>query len=365
VKAGALLNPATLETVQPNYTARPIFKGMDDPVGDQRSALIVKDRDEVDLVWIDAPTRYVRVKGADGAERDYEVGAQVAWGDGVRIATPSLRDRIKEIGARGEYRDPLKPAIGYYFWYHRTESKLEEIKQLLWQAFPGGVKDYLQPRHLDGMVGWFASRHQHPPVYQDERDADALAQRLVALRKGHPTLPDVADDQTDYLLNTEFTGLVMNYIEGECGEGKTEWLLDLVANHQDRYIVCLPRIDLVREVRRRLEKKYPDIETTRNYLIETIYTDKENDIRDTEDMSDDSHSDGLSVSEQIQTFGCGWGRGPGLCCSSRTRLWCWMTGRTGTTIRSSSMKSLSPTKSIPGTSSAPPIMWRGTSRSIA
>ena len=297
-----ILDPATLETVQPNYTARPIFKDMDDPVGDHRSAIVVKDRDEVDLIWIDAPTRYVRVAEYDGAERDYEVGTQVACGDGARIATPSLADRIAEIGTCGEYRYPLKRAIGYYFWYHGSDGRPEEIKQLLWQAFPAGVKDYLQSRHLDGMVRWFASRHQHPPVYQDKRDADAMAQRLVALRKGHPALPDVAADETDALLDTEFTGLVMNYIEGECGQGKTEWLLDLIANHQDRYIVCLPRIDLVRQVLGRLVKKYPNIETTRNYLIETIFTDKENDIRDAEDVSDDKHSDGRSVSEQIQAF---------------------------------------------------------------
>jgi hypothetical protein len=46
---GKLIDPATLRTVQPNYTARPIFTGMDDPLGERRSGFHQGDRDAVTL----------------------------------------------------------------------------------------------------------------------------------------------------------------------------------------------------------------------------------------------------------------------------------------------------------------------------
>jgi hypothetical protein len=154
-------------------------------------------------------------------------------------------------------------------------------------------------------VRWFAVRNTHAPVYQDKKDADALAARLVKLRDNAPPLPDMVQEELNYddwLFDMEDSGLQFHYAEGECGQGKTETLIDLIGNKQDRYIICLPRIELIREVSDRLERKYPDIETHKGYVIKTIYTQRDGDIRDEEDAPDLHSPSGATVRDQLNKF---------------------------------------------------------------
>ena len=142
---------------------------------------------------------------------------------------------------------------------------------------------------------------------------DPLAAHLFEWCDLAPKLPDtqIDDDLERWTFDQENSGLQYNYIEGECGEGKTEWLINQIAIHQQRYLICLPRIDLIREVRNRPVDKYPTITDT--HLVETIYTDKENDIRDEEDAPDDAHSDnGTTVTYQVSKFRERVGRQPAV-----------------------------------------------------
>ena len=100
----------------------------------------------------------------------------------------------------------------------------------------------------------------------------------------------------------EDSGLICNFIGDECGAGKTEWLIDKIGNQPDRYIVCLPRIELIREVEQRLHRKYPNIEANKGYRVKTIYTERENDIRDSEDAPDVHSPTGATVREQVVKF---------------------------------------------------------------
>lgn len=298
-----IVDPSTLETVQPNYTAAPHFVDMADPVvaaGYPRSGFVKKTVDAVELVWIEAPVRLVKIK-----DKEYRIGTLVRRDGVAYIATSSLAERIARIGVGNDYRAPLMSAIGYYFWYHGTDGSPAEIKRLLRAAFPDGIKHYLNDHHLDSMVQWQATIHNHPPTYQDRKDADALADQWVKGRDDHPPLPDADETVTDYedwIFDLEDYGLQFNYMEGECGIGKTDWLVDEIGNKPDRRVICLPRIDLINEVSGRVENRYPDLEQRKNYHIQTVYTHRDGDIRDPEDEADIHSPSGASVRQQVAKF---------------------------------------------------------------
>ena len=291
-----VIDPAFLETVQPNYCACPRFIGMANPVpADQRSGLVQKAADAVELVGIDAPIRYVEINNTA-----HKVGAHVQKVGKTYLATPSLQDRLAMIGQGGSYREPLKSCLGYYYWLKGCTADPDEITGLIRNApINWAGRDYMG-QHLDDLVSWFAARNTHEPISRRTPD-DALQARLIEWRPGAPKLPDtLLDDLDDWVFDLEESGLEYNFIEGECGEGKTEWLIDRVVTKPRRYLVSLPRIDMIREVSARLMEKHPAIEQT--HLVHTIFTDKENDIRDEEDEEDAFAASGTTVTYQIQKF---------------------------------------------------------------
>ena len=290
-----IIDPAPLEAVQPNYCAKPRFINMDDPVlpGD-RSGLVRKGSDAVDLVWIDAPSRHVIID-----EVSYKVGAHVNRDGRTFIATPSLQDRIAAIGANGEYRAPLKSAIGYYFWLRGNTADEQEIRTLIRTApIEWGGRNYLGT-DLDDLTAWFAARNTHDPL-KSCLDDIVLA-RLIEWRNSAPQLPDAdLDDTVNWVFDLEESGLQYFYIEGECGQGKTEWLIDRLASRKRRQLVCLPRIDMIREVRARLLAKYPEIEQT--HLVHTIHSGKDDNRDEPPDEEDELAANSTTVTYQVQKF---------------------------------------------------------------
>ena len=291
-----IIDPAFLETVQPNYCCRPRFIGMDDPVPGGRSGLVRKTADAVDLVWIDPPLRHVII---DDVAR--KVGSHVTEAGKTYIVTPSLQDRVAMIGTGGSFREPLKSALGYYFWLRGHTADEQEIKRIIRNApVAWGGRDYLGEK-LDDLVAWFASRNTHEPM-KPGRD-DLLLARMIEWRKQAPRLPDGQPDEVaDWVFDIEDTlALLYLFIEGECGLGKTEWLIDRVATRPGRYLICLPRIEMIREVRARLLAKYPAVE--RSHLIYTIYSEKGNDVRDVDDDPEDEFAaNGTTVTHQVKKF---------------------------------------------------------------
>ena len=153
VRGIKIIDPAPLHTVQPNYTARPIFVGMVDPVGEQRHGFVRKASDEVDLVWIDAPTKYVMIDG-----KEHQVGSIVERDGVAMIATPSLEDRFAMI-VPGNRRQGLKDAIGYYFWYHGTDATKPKSKAYCIVHFP--VASSITWMRDISMLWWAGSPSTH------------------------------------------------------------------------------------------------------------------------------------------------------------------------------------------------------------
>ena len=290
-----IIDPAPLEAVQPHYCAKPRFINMDDPVapGD-RSALVRKGSDAVDLVAIDAPVREVVID-----DMSYKMGAHVVRDGHTFVATPSLQDRLTMIGANGSYREPLKSCLGYYIWLRGNTADEQEIKTLIRNApIDWGGRDYLG-RDLDNLAAWFSVRNTHDPL--KPRPDDMLLARLIEWRNSAPKLPDADLYHTvNWVFDLEESGLQYFYIEGECGQGKTEWLIYRLASRQRRQLVCLPRIDMIREVRARLLAKYPEIEQT--HLVHTIYSRKDDNRDEPLDEEDELAPNGTTVTYQVQKF---------------------------------------------------------------
>ncbi len=109
------------------------------------------------------------------------------------------------------------------------------------------------------------------------------------------------DDDANWSFDREDLELSFNFLAGDCGQRKTEWLIDRIANKPDRYDVCLPRIDHIREVVRRLRKKHGDIETAFGYRIETIQRGWANEVVGEDDV-DEPALKNLTVTQQAEKF---------------------------------------------------------------
>jgi hypothetical protein len=70
----------------------------------------------------------------------HKVGSVVMQDGAQMIATPSLEDRIAAIGVGNEFRDPLKRAISFYFWYHGKEGARGGDQRLTPRRVPDGYQ---------------------------------------------------------------------------------------------------------------------------------------------------------------------------------------------------------------------------------
>jgi len=294
-----IIDPAPLRPIQPNYTARPLFTGMDDPVGGWRIGFVQKSKDTVDLVWINPPVVYVEVEG-----QRYAAGTRIE----DAVAIPSVMDRIADIGGHGGYREPMKTAIGYYYWLNGSSGNAATIKDLiLSNSSIATARPGYTGRHLDALIDWYARRAKHEPVRSSHEDDAALTARMIQLRANTPFFaadrqPE-EDEHDDWQFDREELGLSFRFVAGECGLGKTEWLLDRIANEPGRYVICLPRIEHIREVVKRLRNKHGDLESALGYQIETIHRGKANElIVDADDADDEPALKNRTVAQQADEF---------------------------------------------------------------
>ena len=134
------VDDAPFRTVQPNYTARPIFIGVDDPLGDRRSGLVSKASDAVSMPTYVRPVA-VYSGGSFGGTHNHN----------------TLDSLLADIGPR--FHMPIVRACGHAFGKYGTKVDVWELKEKLREAIinaPQGRHSksvYLSDRYLNQVIG--------------------------------------------------------------------------------------------------------------------------------------------------------------------------------------------------------------------
>lgn len=140
---------AAFRTVQPLYTANPIFVNFDDVLDGERSGLIRGDRDDVDLPeYVPPPPP----KFPDGTPMPF-------------VRSPSFQDRLDAIGPR--LHQPILQAIASYVARHGWETDEAELMSILqdaiWDCGPtfSDKRDYMSDRYLRRAISGAVRKYGH------------------------------------------------------------------------------------------------------------------------------------------------------------------------------------------------------------
>ncbi|MBP0447281.1 hypothetical protein J8J14_21140 [Roseomonas sp. SSH11] len=171
-----LVDPATLRTVQPHYTAAPIFgEGLRDPLLGRRT-LLVEGVEDAAVLDIPEPSR--RQAWTPGESGHASLGFQ-GWLDAIG-------------GAEG-FHGPINRAIASYVATNwpgpDTDSLKAALVERIESADPGGrsqseIKRYASDKMLDARIAWVVGREQ------DKRDAMVAEAEVRAAQPIEPTYPD-------------------------------------------------------------------------------------------------------------------------------------------------------------------------------
>lgn len=265
-KAGTkLLDPALARTVQPHYTARPIFGGgLRDPLAGRRTLLIEGMEDAAALV---IPAHAPRTYSADTSGGSASAGA-------------GYEGHLEAIGGADGFRDPILKAVSAFVAMNALNPDLAalkaDIRRKIEGADAGGrpasqLEAYASDHHLDGIITWMQEREK------EKRSAKAQERHAPDVL---PTFPDravtlhEAGRQADAVM-TRFAGQVA---EGKApallmrmtvGAGKSEaairnlpTLLDAAraGGKEGAIYYLIPRHDLGDELRERVERANPGMQ---------------------------------------------------------------------------------------------------------
>ncbi len=173
-----LIDPATLRTVQPLFTAAPIFAApLVDPLAGRRTWLIEGDADAATLDIPPIPARGAAASRTSGASGHASRGYQGS---------------LDAIGPGG-FHDPINSAIASFIATNWPDPDTAALKAALAErilaADPGprpadAIARYASDAYLNGIIAWTMGREQ------DKRDALAAASRAAAAAPIAPTYPD-------------------------------------------------------------------------------------------------------------------------------------------------------------------------------
>lgn len=173
------VDPATLRTVQPHYTAAPIFgAGLHDPLRGRRTLLV---RGAVDAVRLSVPAEAPR------GERTADNGTSANAGLGFRWHLEMIGDRV------AGFHEPINAAIAAFVAANWPDPDVEALIELLQdrveRADPGNrsdaeIKRYAKRENLEARIKWVVDR-------QREKAEAAAAEREEA-DLIEPTFPDRA-----------------------------------------------------------------------------------------------------------------------------------------------------------------------------
>ena len=170
------IDPVTLRTVQPHYTAAPVFgEGLRDPVPGCRTVLV---EGEADTATLNNPPVAVR--------KPYEPGQSNTDGKGYS-------GWLEAIGGIEGFHTPINRAIASFIATNWPSPDTEALKAALIARIhaadpgdraPADIERYASEAGLDARIAWTMGREQ---AKRDERaaaDAEATAQPIT------PTYPD-------------------------------------------------------------------------------------------------------------------------------------------------------------------------------
>lgn len=259
-----LLDPALARTVQPHYTARPIFGGgLRDPLAGRRTLLIEGMEDAAALV---IPAHAPRTYSADAAGGTASTGAGY---DG----------HLEAIGGADGFRDPILKAVSSFIATNWTSPDLAalkaDIRHRIEGADAGGrpasqLEVYASDHHLDGIIAWMQEREK------EKRAAKAQERRAPDVL---PTFPDrgmTLDDAADKA-DATIAAFAAQVAKGEApelllrvtvGAGKSEAAIrnaPLLLNaaraggREGAAYYLIPRHDLGDELRKRFADMHPHL----------------------------------------------------------------------------------------------------------
>ncbi|WP_043838388.1 hypothetical protein [Muricoccus aerilatus] len=170
------VDPATLRTVQPHYTAGPVFgEGLRDPLLGRRTILVEGDSDTA-LLDIPEPSR------------------RTAWTPGESGgASLGFHGWLDAIGGAEGFHEPINRAIAAFISTNwpgpDTEALKAAITARIENADPGArsqaeMRRYASEQMLDARIAWVVGREQ------DKRAAQAAEAAAKAEQPIPPTYPD-------------------------------------------------------------------------------------------------------------------------------------------------------------------------------
>lgn len=260
--AGLPLDPATLRTVQPHYTAAPVFDAtLRDPLAGRRTVLLEGSEDAAALI---VPEPQACAAGGASGNSAY--------------AGRGYRGQLADIGPDGFHAPVLRAVAAYVAsnWPSPDLAALkDELRRCILAADPGGrspaeIADRASDRHLNGAIVWVMQREAA------KRAAQAEAPPEPAI---DPTFPDqgvllavaqvrMAEALTDYARQLRAGTALDLLLRVTVGGGKSQAAIlaapvILAAARQAKpegaLFYLTPRHDLNEELRQRFADAHPGL----------------------------------------------------------------------------------------------------------
>jgi hypothetical protein len=171
-----LIDPATLRTVQPHYTAGPVFgPGLRDPLLQRRTLLVEGD---VDAATLNIPPIEQRNPYKSSEARHDKRG---------------YTELLDAIGGPDGFHEPINRTISSFIANNSPNPDTEVLKAALVERIhaadpgsrsPSQIDRYANGSNLDLRIAWMMDREQ------DKRDSRARAEAEAAAEPVPPTYPD-------------------------------------------------------------------------------------------------------------------------------------------------------------------------------
>lgn len=261
--SGLEIDHCTNRTVQPHYTAAPIFEApLRDPLAGRRTVLIEGWADEAEL----------QIPDIGASSYSTGVGTSTAY------ATADYGGFLAGIGGAHGFRNPMLRAVLTFLaanWPAIDVATLKaDIRAGIKAADPGRRPDavlatYASDAHLDQMIAWAREREQ-----ENRAKAKAAAEQPV-----EPTFPDrsVTLEDAVQLANDALAVFAARVADGErpdlllrvtVGSGKSEAAIDAVpallaaakaAGRPGALYYAVPRHDLGDQLLARFRERHPHL----------------------------------------------------------------------------------------------------------
>ena len=265
-EAGLKLDEATIRTVQPHYTAAPVFlDGLRDPLAGRRTVLVRGETDAATLAIPPAPVRGAAWPGAGE-------GGQARRGRGYA----ALLDAIGPEGFHG----PILRAIASYVASNWPDPDLDALKRdiraRIAAADPGGrsaveMADRASDRHLDDIIAWATGQEAQkraaakeeakarPPVPPTHPDRGIPLEEAKA--RGEAVVRDFADRIADGEAPAILLGMTVGGGKSQIAVVDLPRILDAAraARREGAVFVAVPRHDLAEEMAERIRQEHPGL----------------------------------------------------------------------------------------------------------